>query len=247
MKNLGSEKALSAVVAAIILISVTIVVSIVVAAWMGALTFSFIGGDLAVKINARIYSANHNIAVLNEEAVFDIAIENNVNSTRKIDVLVGADEYVLFNETIVIEPVSSKNLTITQKLIFLGLWTIQFFEDRRIFDGEDKEIVGGYSFITVVNKAEADMKITQLDNIKLDMTLSIGAIIISILSAIVTIINVMYTRKRYIREIKIMEKKEALERSWLTQEAKEIALKELVEEEKQRLRAEQNNQKETPG
>jgi flagellin-like protein len=41
MKILKSRKALSPVVASIILIAVTVAVSIAVAAWMGALTFSF--------------------------------------------------------------------------------------------------------------------------------------------------------------------------------------------------------------
>jgi len=41
MKLLKSKKALSPVVAAIILIAVTVAVSIAVAAWMGALTFTF--------------------------------------------------------------------------------------------------------------------------------------------------------------------------------------------------------------
>ena len=42
-KLLKSRKALSPVVAAIILIAVTVAVSIAVAAWMGALTFTFMG------------------------------------------------------------------------------------------------------------------------------------------------------------------------------------------------------------
>jgi len=43
MKILKSKKALSPVVASIILIAVTVAVSIAVAAWMGALSFSFMG------------------------------------------------------------------------------------------------------------------------------------------------------------------------------------------------------------
>ncbi|NIQ04873.1 MAG: hypothetical protein GWO20_03795, partial [Candidatus Korarchaeota archaeon] len=39
------KKALSPVVAAIILIAVTVAVSIAVAAWMGALTFTFMGTE----------------------------------------------------------------------------------------------------------------------------------------------------------------------------------------------------------
>jgi len=44
-KLLKSRKALSPVVAAIILIAVTVAVSIAVAAWMGALTFTFMGTE----------------------------------------------------------------------------------------------------------------------------------------------------------------------------------------------------------
>jgi flagellin-like protein len=49
MKILKSKKALSPVVASIILIAVTVAVSIAVAAWMGALTFSFMGSS-SIKI-----------------------------------------------------------------------------------------------------------------------------------------------------------------------------------------------------
>jgi len=51
MKILKSKKALSPVVASIILIAVTVAVSIAVAAWMGALTFSFMGGSEQVRIS----------------------------------------------------------------------------------------------------------------------------------------------------------------------------------------------------
>ena len=45
MKILKSKKALSPVVASIILIAVTVAVSIAVAAWMGALTFTFMKSE----------------------------------------------------------------------------------------------------------------------------------------------------------------------------------------------------------
>jgi len=51
MKNFRrSRKALSPVVASIILIAVTVAVSIAVAAWMGALTIGFMGGSEQVEI-----------------------------------------------------------------------------------------------------------------------------------------------------------------------------------------------------
>lgn len=50
MKILRSRRALSPVVASIILIAVTVAVSIAVAAWMGALTIGFMGGSEQVEI-----------------------------------------------------------------------------------------------------------------------------------------------------------------------------------------------------
>jgi flagellin-like protein len=52
MKILRSRKALSPVVASIILIAVTVAVSIAVAAWMGALTFNFMGTEQVSITNA---------------------------------------------------------------------------------------------------------------------------------------------------------------------------------------------------
>ena len=66
MKKLfRSKKALSHVVAAIILIAVTVAVSIAVAAWMGALTFGFMSGSEQVKIISVQFAGttNKNITV----------------------------------------------------------------------------------------------------------------------------------------------------------------------------------------
>jgi flagellin-like protein len=52
MKILKNRKALSPVVASIILIAVTVAVSIAVAAWMGALTFNFMGSSSITVTNA---------------------------------------------------------------------------------------------------------------------------------------------------------------------------------------------------
>nr|MDO8044931.1 hypothetical protein [Candidatus Baldrarchaeota archaeon] len=60
MKKLfRSKKALSPVVAAIILIAVTVAVSIAVAAWMGALSFGFMGGSEQVKIVSVQFSGTN--------------------------------------------------------------------------------------------------------------------------------------------------------------------------------------------
>jgi len=55
-KLLKSKKALSPVVAAIILIAVTVAVSIAVAAWMGALTFTFMKTE-ELKITSVTFQA----------------------------------------------------------------------------------------------------------------------------------------------------------------------------------------------
>jgi len=52
-RRLKSRKALSPVVASIILIAVTVAVSIAVAAWMGALTFSFMGSESLTVTNVQ--------------------------------------------------------------------------------------------------------------------------------------------------------------------------------------------------
>ncbi len=57
-KLLKSRKALSPVVAAIILIAVTVAVSIAVAAWMGALTFTFMATEQVTFTNFTWGPAN---------------------------------------------------------------------------------------------------------------------------------------------------------------------------------------------
>jgi flagellin-like protein len=60
MKILKNAKALSPVVASIILIAVTVAVSIAVAAWMGALTFTFMGTEEIRITNVAFGSASSN-------------------------------------------------------------------------------------------------------------------------------------------------------------------------------------------
>jgi len=57
MKILKSKKALSPVVASIILIAVTVAVSIAVAAWMGALTIGFMGSSSLTITNVDFVDA----------------------------------------------------------------------------------------------------------------------------------------------------------------------------------------------
>jgi flagellin-like protein len=61
-KLFKSRKALSPVVAAIILIAVTVAVSIAVAAWMGALTFTFMKTE-ELKITSMTFASTANITL----------------------------------------------------------------------------------------------------------------------------------------------------------------------------------------
>ena len=63
MKILKNKKALSPVVASIILIAVTVAVSIAVAAWMGALTFTFMGTEQLKITNVEFISGGNAINV----------------------------------------------------------------------------------------------------------------------------------------------------------------------------------------
>jgi len=72
------RKALSPVVAAIILIAVTVAVSIAVAAWMGALTFSFMGGTETVDVRHITWSTADKLS-------FVIEFKNTGTSAVTID------------------------------------------------------------------------------------------------------------------------------------------------------------------
>jgi flagellin-like protein len=75
MKILKSKKALSPVVASIILIAVTVAVSIAVAAWMGALTIGFMGSSSVTITNVQFVSDKQHI---------DVALKNTGTNTVTI-------------------------------------------------------------------------------------------------------------------------------------------------------------------
>ena len=91
-KLLRSKKALSPVIAAIILIAVTVAVSIAVAAWMGALTFTFMKTE-ELKVQSHTWEANRawidltvkntgtNALTLSEARVNDVARPSNITTT----------------------------------------------------------------------------------------------------------------------------------------------------------------------
>jgi flagellin-like protein len=71
-----SKKALSPVVAAIILIAVTVAVSIAVAAWMGALTFTFMKTE-ELKIQSHTWAS--------DRSYIDLSVKNTGTSALTLD------------------------------------------------------------------------------------------------------------------------------------------------------------------
>ncbi|MEM1554525.1 MAG: hypothetical protein QXU09_02270 [Thermoproteota archaeon] len=167
----------------VIIVAVGITTAVAVTLWMTGLVGAFMGyiEKIDVDVDIKIYSTTHNIGVLNEEAVFNIVIRNLYNSIKMVNIVIEAEGLVLFNETVAMKPLSSKNLTINQKLIYTGLWTIRFFED--------KKMIHGHSFITVVNRSEADVRINQWNDILINRVISIIALVISALSLVISILN----------------------------------------------------------
>ena len=82
MKILKNKKALSPVVASIILIAVTVAVSIAVAAWMGALTFSFMGSS-SLSITDMQFKGPSN----NSTNTIDLKVKNTGTSSITVGVV----------------------------------------------------------------------------------------------------------------------------------------------------------------
>ena len=112
MKTRRSRKALSPVVASIILIAVTVAVSIAVAAWMGALTFSFTATEQVNITNMNFDVTNKRIVVTaNNTGTTSVTVNeawvNSVKQTSVTDdllanlpVTINANQGKVFNITL---------------------------------------------------------------------------------------------------------------------------------------------------
>jgi flagellin-like protein len=86
-KMFKSKKALSPVVAAIILIAVTVAVSIAVAAWMGALTFTFMKTEELKILSHSWGTSNTNILLTVKNTgtgaltISDVRVNDAINAT----------------------------------------------------------------------------------------------------------------------------------------------------------------------
>jgi len=174
----SEKRALSPVVATVILIAVTVLVSIAIAAWMGALTVG-ITSAMEVNITPNIYSDTHNIGVLNENAVFVINIKNKSSELKNITILITTQEGNLFNEEISVKEKSENTTIINQKLLCVGSWIVKVLS-------MDSAIIESYSFVTVTNGIDADIQINALNNIQDAKNSAVTSNIIALLSLFIS-------------------------------------------------------------
>ena len=93
-----NAKALSPVIATIILIAVTVAVSVVVAAWMGALTIGFMGKTEQASITNVVLSNGSSGGTLYENAT--VTVQNTGSSTVTItSALIDASTATMFSGT----------------------------------------------------------------------------------------------------------------------------------------------------
>ena len=104
MKNFRkSRKALSPVVASIILIAVTVAVSIAVAAWMGALTIGFMGTE-EVRITNVEFNGGNAIVTAKNTGSIDVTLTEAYVGNNLVDTATGLG---------VIAPGSELDITVT--------------------------------------------------------------------------------------------------------------------------------------
>ena len=102
--NKRSRKALSPVVASIILIAVTVAVSIAVAAWMGALTFTFTATEqisvtnMGFDINAKVISVTANNTGTTSVTINEAWVNNVKQTNVKDDALNNLPVTILANQ-----------------------------------------------------------------------------------------------------------------------------------------------------
>jgi len=109
MKKLfRSKKALSPVVAAIILIAVTVAVSIAVAAWMGALTFGFMGSSSVTITDVTFVTSNSN-----PTRNIDLAVKNTGTKTVTIATVKVNNAEVTMNATLSLSPGGTGGIRLT--------------------------------------------------------------------------------------------------------------------------------------
>ena len=186
MKEISNEKEFNSTISLIIIVAVTVIVAITVAVWLGSLTFE---DPTITNIHPQIYSSNHDVGVLNEYAIFDILIENNLNENRKFNIVVSANENYVYSETVELIGLEKRDIVINQKLFYTGFWTIKIFEENKVMDQ--------YSFLTLANDVEAELEIIQIDQTNFNNNLLTNILIVLVSFIIVGIVSFWFFKVRH--------------------------------------------------
>jgi len=116
--NTRNKKALSPVVASIILIAVTVAVSIAVAAWMGALTFNFMATEQLKITNVQFTPDNTHILVTMQNTGTTPVTINEIHVNNGISSL--AFSYLGTTITSMTLPANTQNFT---SVTYPAAWT----------------------------------------------------------------------------------------------------------------------------
>jgi flagellin-like protein len=118
-KLLKSKKALSPVVAAIILIAVTVAVSIAVAAWMGSLTIGFMETSELTVNDMEFVTGTPNTITLD--------LTNTGTSSVTISMLKVNGETASFTGTATLDPAGTTTLTISEAWVAGNKYSVSLF------------------------------------------------------------------------------------------------------------------------
>ena len=144
------NKGISPAIASVLMIAIAVVASLITYAWVtGYMGLTTEKSDWTATILPAIYNPDKNIGVLNEKAFFEISIKNRLNSTLTITTIILTEKGTIYNKTFSVDSNSQRNITISQDLIYTGLWTVM------VTDGHGR--YNARSFITLTNTIDAEI------------------------------------------------------------------------------------------
>ena len=174
MTNQGISKTTANVA---LLIIITVILAVLTAGWMVPQPYRPVG----LTITPTIYSSENNLGVLNEMAIFELRIWNEMPTPEDLEITVTANDELILSKTIRIDANSSRNETITQRLSNIGMWIVK--------TNHNQETIDSYSFKTLTNTIEADIEIEALENIRKSANDSSIIVLVGILGLIMGIIT----------------------------------------------------------
>jgi FlaG/FlaF family flagellin (archaellin) len=173
------QKALSPVVASIILIALTVGIAVIIAVWFGAMTIGFEEPKpITCNITPNIFSTSNNVAILNEDAIFDVHIQNKHDSPKNVTIDVDSQEEKVESKEIEVDANSEQTITVNEKLTVPGYWIISV--------SSDKDVLSTYSFVTMTSRVDALMQINALNALQESQESAAQADIIAMLSLLVS-------------------------------------------------------------